>query len=122
MIYLVIFWAVQAAAVGLMVVAVRRASVGRRAFLLFLSPLPVALCIFWGKRFGVEPGSSGAADGSFIADAPAWFALASIFIWLGLIGVLRHARLIAAIVGLLETATTLMVALLATMQVTGSWI
>jgi hypothetical protein len=122
MIYPVIFWVVQAAAAGLMMVAVRRPSVGRRGFLLSLNALPVALCIFWGMRFGVEPGSPGAADGSFVAEAPTWFALASLVIGLGLIGILRNARVIAAIVGLLEIATTLMVALLATMQVTGSWI
>jgi hypothetical protein len=122
MIYLILFWSVQAAAAGLMIAAVRRRSVGRRGFLLILAVLPVVLCILWGMWFGVEPGTAGAADGSLVAEAPAWFALASIAVWIGLVCALRNARWIAAVVGLLEVATTLVTALLAIMQVTGSWI
>jgi hypothetical protein len=121
-IYTILFWAVQVVAAGLTVVALRRSTVGRRGLLLVLTALPLSLCIFWGAWFGVEPGAQGAADGSFVAEAPALFALAGIIIAVGVVGFLRNARLIAAAVGLLEVASTLMVALLATMQVTGSWL
>jgi len=122
MIYLIVFWVIQLAAAALMIVAIRRPSVGRRGLLLLLTALPLALCLLWGIRFGVEPGSSGADEESLIAGAPAGFALASVVICVALIFSLRGARLIAAAVGLLEVPSTLMVAFLATMQVTGSWI
>lgn len=122
MIYLVVFWAIQFAAAGLTAIVIRRPGVGRRGLWLLLAAMPLALCLIWGMRFGVEPGEPGAGPQSFIARAPAYFALASIPICIALIVYLRGARLIAFAIALLEIPCTLLVALLAIMQVTGSWI
>jgi uncharacterized protein (DUF2062 family) len=120
--YTIIFWGIQLVVAGLIAIAVRRPAVGARGLLLAISAMPVAICLLWGFWFRVEPGTKGASSESFVANAPLGFALLSLLIAIGLPFVMRGARVLAAIVVLLELFCTLVVALLAVMQVTGSWI
>ncbi len=119
---LLAFWAAQLAALGLVFFAVRHPNGGRKGLLLLLTALPFVLCMLWGAHFKVTPGAIGADPNSLVAKAPLGFALASVPISLWLVLALKGAHWIAATVGLIEIISAFLTAMLATMQVTGSWL
>jgi hypothetical protein len=90
----------------------------RAAWALALIVPPLA-AFLWGQAFGVTPGAPGRPTWiSASLAVPCWTALALPVV---LAATMKGARLFIALVGAACFAATLGLALLATMQVTGSW-
>lgn len=100
----------------------RRLGAGQRSLLLLMLPIPYALCMGWGLAFSVPAGDLRGKESLWVADILGVFILMSVVLSLGVVWALRKARVVAAVVGLIEVISTFAMAFMAVMMVTGNWI
>ncbi len=92
----------------------------RRSLILMALPIPLLVCAAWGAIFWISPATTSRPP--WVVDALGVFFLSSIVLGVATIVYAKGFRISTTAFVAIQVPATLLIALFATMEVTGSWI